>query len=116
MSNATATRPNVAALLARADLKYVTTTTAPHCTYDRYVTLTMTGSDYLTYQYVARAVTGDLVGRVRRDIREPFGAAVATLPDGTVVARGEVSECVLALWQIDAGSLSPLARRAMARV
>ena len=109
MPNATLTD-----LLARTDLKVITTVTAPACTNDRYVYAVAQASNYLTYSYVVRVLDGVLVGRVRRDFREPIMGAVAMDPSGAVVARGDVEDCLLALWQADTGSLSPVARKAMA--
>jgi len=101
-------------LLARTDLDVLVVTTAPACTYDRYVYATAQATTWLTFYYMVRVSDGALVGRVRRDFREPLEAIVATSPAGEVVARGSVQDCLLALWQLDTGSLSPAARAAVA--
>ena len=101
-------------LMARTDLTVITVVTAPACTNDRYVYAVAQASGHLTYSYMVRVADGVLVGRVRRDFRETVGNAVAVNSSGSVVARGDVEDCLLALWQADTGSLSPVARKVMA--
>lgn len=101
-------------LMNREDLKVITTVTAPACTNDCYIYAVAVVSDTLTFSYVVRVADGELIGRVRRDARQSLDAIQATLPTGEVVARGSVRDCLLALWQLDTGSLSPVARAAIA--
>jgi hypothetical protein len=101
-------------LLARTDLKVITTVTAPACTNDRYIYAIAVASNTLTFSYMVRISDGTLVGRVRRNASESLDAIKATDSTGAVVARGSVRDCLLALWQLDAGSLSPVAKKAVA--
>lgn len=111
-----ADRTAVDALLERDDLVYVTTQTAEHTTMDRYRTIVLMNlARTITFTYVFRPASGAIIGRVRRDHGYGFDTAVAQSPTGETLARGDVSACVLALWQLDSGSLSPAARAAIAR-
>lgn len=103
----------LAALLTRTDLTVTRVVTAPACTNDRYVYAAAVYGRSGSCYYVVRVADDALVGRVLWDPREMAGP-VAQLPDGSVAARGSVGECLLALWQLDSGSLSPVARKAIA--
>lgn len=93
----------ISALHRRTDLKSVCTATAHLSTHDRYITAVMSNraDSKITYTYVCRATDGVLVGRVRRDVREPWGSATAHLSDGTIIGRGDVQDLVVALWRHD---------------